>query len=99
MTTTKTQTCVLTLMRTRFDPDIDFEAGRKRAKKANANGKSNKGGHAAVRDSRCKLHKYMIRGHYDLRGRDDGELFQGHRAVLWVADGAYQIFNESAVQP
>ena len=79
-------TCVLTLVRTGFDANIDFEAGWQCAKQADADRQSDKGGHATMGYGRGELDEYAARSYLDLRRRDDGQLLQRHRAVLRVTD-------------
>jgi hypothetical protein len=80
------RTCVLALVRTWFNAYIDLKASGQRAKQANTNREPNKGRHATVWYGRSELYKDASGIYDDLGGRNDGQLFQGHRAMLWVAD-------------
>ena len=74
------------LVRTWFNADVDLEAGWQRTKQANADRQPNKGGHATMWYGRGELDKDAAGSYGDLGNRNDGQLFQCHRAVLWVTD-------------
>jgi hypothetical protein len=66
-----TQTCLLTLVRTGFDTDIDFEAGWQCSKQADSDRQPDKGGHATVGYGWGELDEYATRSYRDLRRRND----------------------------
>jgi hypothetical protein len=77
---------MLTLVRTGFDADINFEAGWQCTKQADADRQPNKGRHATMRYGRGELNEYAARSYRDLRRRDNSQLLQRHRAVLRITD-------------
>lgn len=70
-----TLTCLLTLVRTGFNADIDFEAGGQGAKQADADRQPDKGGHATMGYGRCELDNYATGCYRDLRRGNDSQLF------------------------
>ena len=62
---------MFTLVRTRFDADINFEAGWQCAKQADADRQSDEGGHATMGYGWGELDEYAARSYLDLRRRDD----------------------------
>ena len=68
-------TCLLTLVRTGFDADIDFKAGGQGAKQTDADGQPDKGGHSTMRYGWGELDNYATGSHRDLGRGNDGQLF------------------------
>ncbi len=70
-----TLTCVLTLVRTGFDTDIDLEAGGQCAKQANTDSQPDEGRHATMGYSRSKLDNYATGIYSDLGRGNNSQLF------------------------
>ena len=70
-----TLTCVLTLVRTGFDADINLEAGGQCAKQADADRQPDEGRHATMGYGWGELDNYATGSYRDLGRGNDGQLF------------------------